>query len=124
MGKKYCQFTNPHTSREYRVRICHSYKERLLGYMFQKTPEEEALFFAHCNSIHMFGMRFSLSVLFLDQNKTVVRKIDVLKPNRLVPPVKGAVSVMEAPLGTFEAIAEGERIQLDPEESDSMIGAK
>ena len=36
-------------------------------------PEDYALLFRRCRSVHTFGMRFPIDVIFLDRQGTVVR---------------------------------------------------
>lgn len=51
----------------------------------------------HCRSIHTFGMRFDLCVIFLDRNSKVLEK-KVVKPRRIVFGPKGTWGVVEIPV--------------------------
>lgn len=53
-------------------------------------------------SVHTFGMRFTIDVAFCAPDGTV-RRVTTLRPNRLTLPVRGAVTVIEAPAGSFGA---------------------
>ncbi len=91
-----------------------SYYKRLMGYMFQKKPlKSEVTIFDRCNSIHTFNMRFNLDILFLDAQNKVIKKVLSVPPCRLLPPVKGATKVAEAPEGLFTQIEENEVIIFD-----------
>ena len=46
-------------------------------------PEDAALVLAPCSSIHMFGMRFPIDVLFLNREGTVLKRITTLRRNRI-----------------------------------------
>lgn len=105
--KKYVTLSNTETGREYNMRFCTSFLDRLRGYMFQKEPKEESMLFEPCDSIHMFGMRFPLDVLFLNKDYQIVKRVDNLQPNKIILPVKGANIVIEAPVGTLTGLEEG-----------------
>lgn len=105
--KEYITLVSHDTGQEYQVRLCKSFIERFMGYMYQKIPREPALLFEQCKSIHMFGMRFPLDVLFLDKNYEIIKRIDNLQPRRIVWPVHDATMVLEAPVGTFQGLTKG-----------------
>jgi len=50
-----------------------------------------------CNSVHTFGMRYAIDVIFLDKKNRVIRMVQELRPNRLSPVVWKARSVLELP---------------------------
>ncbi|MDQ2679270.1 MAG: DUF192 domain-containing protein [Actinomycetota bacterium] len=51
-------------------------------------------------SVHTFGMRFAIDVAFCGEDGTVRRTV-TLRPNRVTMPVRGAVTAIEAPAGSF-----------------------
>lgn len=110
--KEYITLVSHDTGQEYQVRLCKSFIERFMGYMYQKIPREPALLFKQCKSIHMFGMRFPLDVLFLDANYQVIRRFDKLPPRKVVLPIKGASMVLEAPVGSLGGLEEGMILEL------------
>lgn len=59
-----------------------------------KCPEE--LIFENCRSIHTFGMKFDLVVLFLDKNKRIL-KSKIVGKNRIVFGPRGTYSIVELP---------------------------
>ncbi|RBW70409.1 DUF192 domain-containing protein [Bacillus taeanensis] len=86
--------------------------------MFQKRPlENKGIMLVPCNSIHMFFMRFSIDVVFLDKSSRVVKVILALKPWRIKHGGKKAYSVLELPVGTIEKynIVIGDKIELKEE---------
>ena len=66
-------------------------------------PTGEALLLKPCNSIHTFGMRFAIDVIFLDRKNRVVAITKNMQPNRLTRLYLHAASVLELPAGTLEA---------------------
>jgi uncharacterized membrane protein (UPF0127 family) len=58
----------------------------------------EGLWLMPCQQIHMFGMRFPISVWFLDKYGTVCDIIDEIRPYRISHRQKEAVSVLEFPV--------------------------
>lgn len=92
------------------VFIADSFMKRFLGYMLQEEPDYESILFQPCNSIHTFFMKFPIDVLFIDENMEVCKKIEDLKPGKIIMPVKKAVMVVEGKGGRFKNIIEGEKI--------------
>ena len=58
----------------------------------------EGLWLMPCQQVHMFGMRFPISVWFLDKSGTVCDIVDEIKPYRISQRRKEAVSVLELPV--------------------------
>jgi uncharacterized protein len=95
-----------------------TFLKRLKGLMFQKYPlEREGIMLIPCHSIHMFFMRFSIDVVFLNKGSRVVKVVSALKPWRVKNGGKGAYSVLELPVGTIEKyrIEIGDKIELREE---------
>ena len=67
----------------------------------RRLPDGAGLVIDPCTSIHMFFMRFSIDVLYVDREDRVVRIQKGLKPWRVGPlHTKGARYVIELPEGT------------------------
>jgi uncharacterized membrane protein (UPF0127 family) len=70
---------------------------RLLGLALLSRAEAGlGLLIPGCRAIHTFGMRFSIDVLFLDENDLPLRVVRDLRPCRLVSD-RRARSVLELP---------------------------
>lgn len=54
-----------------------------------------------CNSVHMWGMRFPIDVIYVSKDKQVVACIPYLRPWRFGPVVPHAQWVLEVPAGTI-----------------------
>ena len=65
-----------------------------------------------CNSIHTFWMRYSIDLLFIDNEGQVIHIIQEMKPFRFSPLIKKACSVLELKSGTSKktGIAEGDKL--------------
>jgi uncharacterized membrane protein (UPF0127 family) len=64
-----------------RIGMADSWLARLRGMLARPEPRMgEGLFLTPCSSVHMFGMRFPLDVVFLDGNGTVVAIYPSLAP--------------------------------------------
>ena len=73
---------------------------RFRGLMYRRElPPGEALLIAPCDSIHTFGMRFAIDVLFLDSGGKILKAIRSLKPGRVVGRVRGGPAVLEMTAG-------------------------
>ena len=62
----------------------------------------EALVITRCNSIHMFLMRFSIDVVFVDRSWMVVGLVRGIKPFCLSPVFWKADSAVVLPAGTIQ----------------------
>src|SRR3954467_8851253 len=82
-----------------RVAIARGPRARLLGLAMMDEPREPwALLIPRCRSVHTFGMRFGLDVVFLDAHGDFVRVILGVPPGRVVSCAR-ACAVLEAPAG-------------------------
>ena len=76
----------------------------------------EALWITPCHGVHTWGMRFTIDVVAMDADGTVVDVVNALKPWRFRLPRRGGLSVLELPEGTLRAsrTSVGHRIALQP----------
>jgi len=70
--------------------------ERLRGLAF--APPGEPLLIERCRSVHTFGMKYALDLVWLDRGGGVVR-VDRAVPPRRVRACRGAWAVLELPAG-------------------------
>ncbi len=82
------------SNKKIEIKNCTSFKDRLLGFMFQKNIKN-ALCFPHCNSIHTFFMKVPILVIMTDKNHTILYQ-NVVKPWNLIS-VKKAYYTYEFP---------------------------
>ncbi|MBI4869697.1 MAG: DUF192 domain-containing protein [Candidatus Wallbacteria bacterium] len=86
------------------ARWADTFLTRLKGLLLRLELEPgEALVLTPCNSVHMFGMLFSLDVVFCDAAKRVVRVVRRLRPFLATLPVSGAVYALEMAPGAVDA---------------------
>lgn len=70
---------------------------RLLGLaLLSRERAGAGLLIPRCRSVHTFGMRFELDLLFLDQAGTVLELRRAMRPGRIAD-CRGAVAVLELP---------------------------
>jgi uncharacterized membrane protein (UPF0127 family) len=92
-----------------RVAEAGTFRARLLGLaLLREIPQGHALLIPRCRSVHTFGMRFALDLVFLDAHG------DVLRVERAVPPWRvrrgpGAYAVLEARAGEAHLFTGGPR---------------
>lgn len=66
------------------VRHATTWGQRLRGLLGQPPLGIEAgLLISPCTSVHTFGMRYSLDLVFIDKRGAVVKCVEALKPNRV-----------------------------------------
>ena len=77
----------------------------------------QALVITRCQSIHMFGMSFSIDVIFCDRQNKVVGRCVGIKPFRLSPVFFRAHYAIELPTGSIAAsgTALGDHLSLTQE---------
>ena len=72
-------------------------RARLLGLAgLREMPPRSALLLPGCSSVHTFGMRFAIDVLFLDEHREVVGERRGMRPCR-VAWQRGAKAALEFP---------------------------
>ena len=99
-----------------RLRPAHTHWTRLRGLLGTHGLEPgEGLWIQPSNQVHMFGMRYAIDVVFLDDARRVLRIVHALRPNRISPRVKDASGVLELPAGTAArlGLAEGARVEIE-----------
>lgn len=95
-----------------KVKLAVTFGARLRGLMFyREMPTISGLLLYPCNSAHMFWMRFSLDLIYLSHDGTVVL-IETLAPNQLGRYVKNAYYILEtkAGNGVIKNISAGDRL--------------
>jgi protein-S-isoprenylcysteine O-methyltransferase Ste14/uncharacterized membrane protein (UPF0127 family) len=109
-----------------RLRPAHTHWTRLRGLLGTKQLDPgKGLWIKPSKQIHMFGMRYALDLVFLDDAGRVLRLVHSLAPNRISPRVAGATSVLELPAGTLTRVAlvEGDLVEIDGDAGSPRAGA-
>jgi uncharacterized membrane protein (UPF0127 family) len=99
-----------------RLRAARTHWTRLKGLLGTRSLEPgQGLWIVPCRQVHMFGMRYPLDVVFLDQRLRVVHTIDALAPGAVSPKVREAASVLELPAGTLQrlGVVSGAQLEID-----------
>lgn len=85
------------------ARVADSFLSRMVGLLKTSSLKQgEALVITRCNSIHMFGMRYPIDVVFIDGKQTVVGCVESIQPNRLSPIFWQASQAIELPSGSIK----------------------
>jgi uncharacterized membrane protein (UPF0127 family) len=106
--------------------VADSFRSRLVGLALRRRPSPgQALLIPRCRSVHTFGMRFALDLVWLDAAGRV------LAIERAVPPCRvrvwrGAAAVIEAAAGEgeriLEAVASGRiRLMAEPQRNRLVV---
>ena len=71
--------------------VAHKLRQRLFGLALRaRPPDGWALLFPRCRSVHTFGMRFAIDVVFLDAQGRVLAIESGVRPGRVVAePARG-----------------------------------
>ena len=87
-----------------RVGVAATRASRAVGLLSRSGLEPgEALWIVPSRGVHTWGMRFTIDVIALDEDGTVIDCVSRLRPWRLRLPRKGTAGVLELPEGTLEA---------------------
>jgi uncharacterized membrane protein (UPF0127 family) len=78
------------------VPVATSLLSRLLGLAFLTRRRAPGLLIPRCGSVHTFGMRFPIDVLFLDEDDRVIELRRAVPPCRVIR-CPGAMAVLELP---------------------------
>ena len=100
-----------------RLRVADTHWTRLRGLLgTTELPAGDGLWIRPCRQVHMFGMRYAIDVVFLDDSRRIVGLTEALAPWRVSPLVKTATSVLELPPGTIAdtALREGQIVTIEP----------
>jgi uncharacterized membrane protein (UPF0127 family) len=86
------------------VEIASNSWQRMKGLLgITNFPQGEALIITHCQSIHMFFMKFPIDVVFCDRQDKVVGLCSNIKPFSLSPIFFKASYAIELPSGSVAA---------------------
>lgn len=110
-----------------RIGLADGWVARLRGMIGRPTPGPgEGLLLTPCRSVHMYGMRFSLDVAFLDADGAVVATYRRLSPRSRTGWHRNAVHALELPPGTLETSGTlvGDVLVWSPQPLSSGRGAK
>ena|SRR3569833_1373509 len=89
--------------------------ERGLGLLVGAPLEaDEALWIDPCGSVHTWGMRYSIDVVFLDRAGVVLRVTRDVRPWRVAPAPRGTRSAIEMRGGSAERVRLGDRLEVRP----------
>jgi len=78
-----------------------SMKERLGGLLvLEQIKTKQALWITPCNSVHTFGMKYTLDLVYIDKNKRVCGLVEHVKPWRISFLLR-AKAVMELMAGSI-----------------------
>ncbi|HWR44651.1 DUF192 domain-containing protein [Sporomusa sp.] len=85
------------------IKVAASFFTRMIGLLATpKLQEGAGLLIKPCSSVHTFGMRYPIDVIFVDSSHAVVKVVAGLKPCCLAISL-GASYVIELPEGTAAA---------------------
>jgi len=86
------------------IEIAQDPRQRMKGLLGRRDfPKGHALVITHCQSIHMFFMKFPIDVIFCDRQDKVVGLCVGIKPFFLSPIFFKAFYAIELPTGTIAA---------------------
>ena len=84
--------------------IARTFHERAVGLLGRRhLSSDQGLYLECCCSVHMFGMRFPVDVVFLDADGMIVRTVSALRPWRFAV-CRGAEHTLELAAGTVGAL--------------------
>src|SRR5919198_6206988 len=94
-----------------RLHLAHTWRARLLGLAgMRDLHPDQALVIPHCTSVHTFGMRFPIDVVFVDRDWLPIY-IEYDVGRRRVLRSRFARSVIEVAAGQAGRLADGLRLQ-------------
>lgn len=98
-------------NKEYEVKICKSFKDKLLGLMFKKDKIDKIYLFKNCSSIHTFFMRQNIDVCMLDKDDNIVLLKENVKRNKIIYHRK-AKTTLEMPLNSIKHLKLNDKLKI------------
>jgi uncharacterized membrane protein (UPF0127 family) len=98
------------------LEVAENFWSRLVGLLGRKDlAANRGLWIKRCNSVHTFFMRFTIDLIFVDENLKVVKTVRHVHPGRMVWPVWKARSVIELRDGFLDQhlVEVGEELHVD-----------
>jgi hypothetical protein len=108
-----------------RVAVARTHWSRLRGMLGRPEPEPgEGLLIVPCRGVHMYGMKYPLDVVFLDQEGGVVDVRPDLQPGTRTGFIKGSHYALEIPAGTIAASGTrvGDKLVWQPTAEERILG--
>jgi uncharacterized membrane protein (UPF0127 family) len=94
-----------------RMYLAHTWRARLAGLaLIPRLDSDEALVIPHCTSVHTFGMRFPIDVVFVDRDWLPIYIEYGVRPRRVLRS-RFARSVIEVAAGEAGRLADGLRLE-------------
>lgn len=94
------------------ARVANTFGTRFMGLMFKKHLDDASgLLIQKCSSIHTCFMRFTIDVIYLDKDYTVLFA-ETVAPWKIGKIVKHTKHVLELPQGKKEAYHVGVKLEL------------
>jgi len=86
-----------------RAKMAQNFLARMVGLLNRSSlSPQEALIIPHCQSIHMFFMRFPIDVIFVDSENKVVHLLKNIRPFQLSPIIFSSFYAIEMAVGGIE----------------------
>jgi len=87
-----------------KVSVTETTRERMRGLLdHDHLPLDEALLLKRCGSVHTFGMRFAIDVIFLDRHQRIVAIRHEMPRRRMLFNLR-ATQTLEMPAGTAQQL--------------------
>jgi uncharacterized membrane protein (UPF0127 family) len=103
--------------------VASSFRDRLVGLAFRRAPPDgRGLLLPGCRSVHTFGMRYALDLVWLDPAGAVLA-IDARVPPRRVRGRRDAAAVIEVPAGQGERVAAAWKNRVMAEHQNRLAAA-
>lgn len=85
------------------LRTARNFFERFRGLIGSHPLKPgEGFLIPHCQGVHMFGMKYAIDVVYLDEQGKVIALVEGLRPNSFGPVHFRSKSVVELPEGTIK----------------------
>lgn len=98
------------------VQIADSFRTRLQGLLGSKSlPSFRGLLLKPCQQVHTIGMRYPISIWYVNKELEIIKIIDELLPNHFSPFIRQSQMIIEFP-STWAQLTEsraGDKLEFD-----------
>lgn len=96
---------------------CHTFLNRLIGFMLKLEPITVGKRFPKCNSIHTFFMFQPIDIIMTDKNNKIIKMYESFSSEKIILPKKNVYYTYELPLNSCKLFTINETLNIKEDKS-------
>lgn len=98
--------------KEIQLNTYKTFKNKLIGLMFKKSPIKEGYFFKNCNNIHTFFMKQNIDICMIDKDYNIIYLKENVPKKKIIIKLK-AKHTIELPLNTVKYLKINSKLKIE-----------